>query len=139
MDRERIADDIVQNSRLSFSRAGGSGGQNVNKVNTRVTVHVPVSTLRSLTEEQQARVRVRLAGRITENDELVVHVDEERSQLRNREIALRRLFDLITQAAADRRQRRPTRPSNASRERRMQEKRRHGRKKDSRRGNFDNE
>ncbi len=127
----------MRNARLSFSRSGGAGGQNVNKVNTRVTVHLSLSSLRSLTEEQRTRVRERLGGRITESDQLVVHVDEERSQLRNREIALRRLFDLITHAAADRRQRRPTRPSNTSRERRMQEKRRHGQKKESRRVDFD--
>jgi len=130
--RDDLEREIRSSARESFSRSGGPGGQNVNKVSTQVTVHVPLGEL-SLSEEELARVRDRLAGRITGDDELVVQCSQTRSQVRNREIALARAVSLIGSAVVPPAPRRPTRPGRAARERRMEAKRRRGERKRLRR------
>lgn len=110
----------------SFSRSGGPGGQNVNKVNTQVTLRVPIAQL-GFSDAQLERVRERLGSRINSEGELVINASATRSQSKNREIAIARATDLIAGALARQRHRRPTRPTASSRERRLQAKRRRGR------------
>jgi len=130
--RDELAERIRAVSRESFSRSGGPGGQNVNKVNTQVTLHVPLAELQ-LSEHESERVHSRLSGRFTAEDELVVQCSETRSQASNREIALERALALIDEAIRPRKPRRPTRPGKAAKERRLQEKRQRAQKKGLRR------
>jgi ribosome-associated protein len=123
-----LEEQIRATARESFSRSGGPGGQNVNKVSTQVTVHVPIDEI-GLSDDERARARERLAGRITGEDELVVQCSETRSQARNREIALDRAVSLIDEAIRPQRKRRPTRPSQTARQRRIERKKRRGEKK----------
>jgi ribosome-associated protein len=116
-----------------FSRSGGPGGQNVNKVNTKVTLRLPLAGLDGLAEAELARVRNLLANRITTADEIVISSDEERSQRINMERAYCRLEALITSAARLPKRRHPTKPSLAAREQRLQSKQLHSRKKALRR------
>jgi ribosome-associated protein len=109
--------------RASASRSSGPGGQNVNKVETRVTIEVDVDAL-PLDDAQKARVRERLAGRINREGVLRVTSQAERSQLANRDRALARLEELLADALAERKPRRKTRPSRASREARLEAKKR---------------
>ena len=115
-----------------FSRSGGPGGQNVNKVNTKVTLRLRLADLAGLTETEAARLRERLASRITVEDEIVIASDEERSQRTNLERAFSRLEALVTAAARLPKHRRPTKPSKAAREQRLQSKRLQSRKKAAR-------
>jgi ribosome-associated protein len=113
----------------SFSRSGGPGGQNVNKVNTKVTLRLRLADIDGLTEAELGRARELLANRITANDEMMIHADEERSQRTNLERAYFRMEALIIAAARLPKHRRPTKPSRAAREQRLQAKRLNSRKK----------
>ena len=128
-----IEEWLRENLEESFSRSGGPGGQNVNKVNTKVTARVKIESIEVLNENQKSLVRNKLHGRINEEDELVISVSDTRSQLKNREIALVRLANLITSSLHIQKKRKKTRPSRAAREKRLDNKRKISQKKSSRR------
>jgi ribosome-associated protein len=110
----------------SFVRASGPGGQNVNKLSTAVQLRFDVRHSPSLPPEVAARLE-RLAGsRLTNDGVLVLIAQRHRTQGRNRQDALDRLIDLIGQAAVAPVKRRPTKPTRASRERRIEGKKRRG-------------
>ncbi|MDF2094854.1 alternative ribosome rescue aminoacyl-tRNA hydrolase ArfB [Aquibaculum arenosum] len=107
----------------SFVRSSGPGGQNVNKVATAVQLRFDAGGSPSLPEAVRARLR-RLAGqRMTKDGVLVITAQRFRSQERNREDALERLVALLRRAAVTPRTRRPTRPTLASKRRRLESKR----------------
>jgi len=120
-------------SGIGFSRSGGPGGQNVNKVNTKVTLRLRLADIAGLSDAELARARELLANRLGADDEIVIHSDEERSQRTNLERAYFRAEALIAGAARLPKQRRPSKPSKAARERRLNVKRLQGLKKARRR------
>lgn len=111
--------------RVSFARSSGAGGQNVNKTSTKVILHWPIGQSRVLTEEEKMRVRMKLTNRINNDDEVVLMSEEERSQLQNRESAVLRLQELVSQALYVPKKRRPTRPTRGSKLRRLESKKMH--------------
>jgi ribosome-associated protein len=114
--------------RAAFSRSGGPGGQNVNKVESRVTIEVDVEAL-PLPEDRKARVRERLATRINRDGVLRVTSQVTRSQNDNRDRALARMEELLRESLIEQKPRRKTRVPKGVKEKRLDEKKKRGEKK----------
>ena len=118
LDEREIHEDFV--------RASGPGGQNVNKVSTAVQLRFDVARSPSLPDPVRARL-IALAGRrVTQDGVLIIEAERYRSQRRNRDDALERLIELIREACEVDKPRRPTRPTLASKKRRLDSKQRRG-------------
>ena len=129
----------VPESEFEFatSRSSGPGGQNVNKVNTRVTLLWDLASSPSLTDSQKELVRSRLGGRINAAGVMRVTSQRHRTQLANREAAVDRFSELLAEALTVTPERAPVRVSASSERKRLQNKRRRGRLKRERAGDFD--
>ena len=114
---------------VRVSRSSGAGGQHVNKTSSRVEVFWNIETSRALSDDQRARLQHKLASRLTSDGSIRVVASDMRSQTRNREIAEERLAELIARSLIVPRKRKPTRPTKASKEARLDAKRRHSSKK----------
>lgn len=130
VDWEAVEDLIVQPGvvipaaelRWDFSRSGGPGGQNVNKVATKVELRWAPAASRAFREEERERLLRRLAGRLTAQGDLIVTSSRTRDQGRNREDARRKLAALIQAALARPKPRKRSAPSREAVERRLREK-----------------
>ncbi|MDQ3708888.1 MAG: aminoacyl-tRNA hydrolase [Actinomycetota bacterium] len=111
---------------VSFSRSGGPGGQHANTSSTKVELRWNLEASSALTPRQKQLVRSRLGSRLTDEGVLVLQSSEHRSQTRNREAAVARLVALLADALRVSPTRRPTRPTRAARQRRIEAKRRRG-------------
>ena len=116
MDSESIRSEIA----FRFSRSSGPGGQHAQKSSTRAEALFDVAESAGLSEAERARVLERLGPVVR------AVAQDERSQLRNRELATERILEQLRDAVKVRRKRKPTKPSTAAREQRLDEKRRRG-------------
>jgi ribosome-associated protein len=125
---------LIPEDEITFtaSRSGGPGGQNVNKVSSKVTLAFDVRGSKVLSEAQKLQIAGRLAKRVSKEGVLQVVSQKTRSQELNRADVLERFGDLLRRALAPQRRRIKTRVSVAAKKERLEEKRKHGLAKQSR-------
>ncbi len=109
-----------------FSRSTGPGGQHVNKVETRVTIRFDIDASTVLDDPQRSLLKEKLRSRINKDGILRISCEESRSQAGNRELVRVRFAELVRQAITPQKKRVPTKATRASKQRRMDEKRKRG-------------
>lgn len=114
------------------SRSSGSGGQNVNKVETRVEALWDVEASRAVSDQAKRLIQKKLANRINNEGILRVDSQEARTQGRNKELAIKKLQNMVEHALRKPKKRKRTKPSKASKEKRIQQKKQQGEKKEMR-------
>lgn len=130
-------DDLQKEVTYKTSRSGGKGGQNVNKVSSKVELLFDISQSALFTDEEKELVLAKLQGRLNRDGHLQVMSEEERSQYLNKERALEKLQLILTHALHRPKARKATKPGKAMIEARLTKKKMQSAKKANRKGSFD--
>lgn len=124
-----LMNDLMPELEFQVSRSSGPGGQNVNKVNSRVTLRFDVPNSIALTADQKEWLIKKLASRLTSEGVLMFSVQDQRSQLQNKEAAIARFNDIIVRAFTPVKKRKATKPTKSSSKKRVESKKKHAEKK----------
>jgi ribosome-associated protein len=124
---------IIQELDFKAVRSSGAGGQNVNKVSSKVVLSFDLQNSKSLTDEEKALAEMRLSSRLTNENILILQCDEDRSQLRNKDIVIKRFFEVMENALKEVKPRKPTKIPRSVIKKRIENKRRQSDIKQSRR------
>lgn len=117
------ADKIISELHYKAVRSSGAGGQNVNKVSSKVVLSFDVGASQSLSEAEKIRIAEKLSTRLTSENILILNADEDRSQLKNKDIVTKRFLDMIQKALVVPKKRKATKVPRSVIEKRIKEKR----------------
>lgn len=123
---------LIQEAEYKAVRSSGAGGQNVNKVSSKVELHFKLQESNAFNEEEKERVLKKLSSRLTNTGELILQCDESRSQHKNKEIVTQRFLDLIKTALLKPKPRKKTKTPKAAKLKRLREKKQLSEKKAAR-------
>lgn len=126
-------DVILQEPEYKAVRSSGAGGQNVNKVSSKVVLSFNLKASNALTDDEKLLAETRLASRLTNDGMLILQCDEDRSQLRNKDIVTKRFLTVIENALKEEKPRKATKIPRSVIKKRIEGKRRQAEKKQSRR------
>ncbi len=128
MNKERI----IQELNFKAVRSSGPGGQNVNKVSTKVELSFDPQSSEGLSEAEKKRALLKLGSRLTKDGILQLQCEESRSQHKNKELVIKRFFDMLANALKVPKVRKKTKPSRSAIEKRLKSKRKAAQKKANR-------
>ncbi len=118
MDKEKIISELT----LKAIRSSGAGGQNVNKVSSKVVLSFDLMVSNALSDDEKILIQTKIPTRLTSENILILNCDEDRSQLKNKELVVKRFLDLIKNALIIPKPRKPTRIPRAVIEKRLKQK-----------------
>lgn len=128
MDKKQIHREL----QFKAMRSSGAGGQHVNKVSSKVELTFNISTSQGLSDREKQRILLKLQSRLTQDGTLILQCDEARSQHRNKDLVVKRFFDMLKNALIIPKKRKATKPTKTSKEKRLKSKKKTAEKKISR-------
>jgi ribosome-associated protein len=128
-DRKLTAEILNSEILFTSSRSSGPGGQNVNKVNSKVTLHFDLRNSRLLTDDERAMLMKKWEGKLTTEAVLLISAQDKRSQIQNKEEVIEKFNALLVKAFQKRKARKNTKPTKSSVQKRIQSKKKDGEKK----------
>lgn len=128
-----ISRDFSSEFSFQASRSSGAGGQNVNKVNSRIELRFSITNSLILSDEEKAILFAKLSSKLTDDGTLIITSQVSRSQLENKELCIEKFYQIIEKALIPKKPRRPTKPTAASKRKRLDEKKGNSEKKQMRR------
>ncbi|MCK0161279.1 alternative ribosome rescue aminoacyl-tRNA hydrolase ArfB [Allomuricauda sp. F6463D] len=128
MDKKQIHKEL----QFKAMRSSGAGGQHVNKVSSKVELSFNVPDSDGLSDREKQRILLKLQSRLTNDGVFILQCDEARSQHRNKDLVMKRFFDLLKKALIVPKKRKPTKPTKSSKEKRLKSKKKISEKKDFR-------
>lgn len=132
-DPESRIEKLISECKFTSSRSQGPGGQNVNKVNSKVEIRFQVAESTILNESEKQRIFKKLKNRINNEKELVLSEQGSRSQIQNKRVLIERFKEIVQLALKRQKPRKPTKPRKASVQKRLEVKKHHAEKKNTRR------